>query len=106
MQKFYKYIYWDENIPEKKRNQIKWRVKVSFRKMKPVYLVTLCEGPDQLEIYYSSILLQNFYRKNPRMIIGIAATYNGAIEIIRQITEECFQENHNCDLKYYLSQRE
>ena len=46
--KFYKYLYWDENIPEKKRNRIKWRLKVSKRDI-PCYVLTLCEGEDQLE---------------------------------------------------------
>ena len=106
MQKFCKDIYWDDMIPEKKQNQIKWRIKVSFRKMKPVYLVSLCEGQDQLEIFFSPVLLQKYYREHPRMIIGIAASYEGALDIVRQITEECYAKYQNCDLKYYLAQRE
>lgn len=106
MQKFCKEIYWDEMIPERKQNQIKWRIKVSFRRMKPVYLVCLCEGPDQLEIFCSLVLLQKYYREHPRMIIGIAASYEGAVDIVRQITEECYAKYQNCDLKYYLAQRE
>ena len=54
--KFYKYLYWDENIPEKKRNRIKWRLKVSKRDI-PCYVLTLCGGEDQLEIYNSAVLL-------------------------------------------------
>lgn len=99
--KFYKYLYWDENIPEKKRNRIKWRLKVSKRDA-PCYVLTLSEGRDQLEIYNSLILLQSYYRKNPRFIIGIAAGYEGAVNMVRQMAEDCYRKNGDADLKKYL----
>jgi len=104
MQKFYKYLYWDENIPEKKRNQIKWRLKVSKRSM-PCYVLTLCNGPDQLEIYNSLILLQSYYRRNPRFIIGIAGNYEAAVNMVKRLAEDCYAENGDLDLKKYLAGR-
>lgn len=102
--KFYKYLYWDENIPEKKRNRIKWRLKVSKRDM-PCYVLTLSEGRDQLEIYNSLILLQSYYRKNPKFIIGIAAGYEGAVNMVQQMAEDCYRKNGDADLKKYLAER-
>lgn len=103
--KFYKYLYWDENIPEKKRNRIKWRLKVSKRD-KPCYVLTLCEGRDQLEIYNSFVLLQSYFRKNPKFIIGIADSYGAAVEMVEKIAGECYQKNGNADLKVYLAQKD
>lgn len=104
MHKFYKYLYWDEEIPEKKRNRMKWRLKVSKRSL-PCYVLTLCEGSDQLEIYNSFVLLQSYYRRNPRFVIGIAGSYDGAVCIVRQIAEECYKKNKDADLKKYLTER-
>ncbi len=104
MQQFYKYLYWDENIPEKKRNRVKWCLKVSKR-AKLCYVITLCDGPDQLEIYNSFVLLQPYYRNHPRFIIGIAGTYEAAVEIVRSIAEECYAKNKDADLRNYLAAR-
>lgn len=104
MHKFYKYLYWDENIPEEKRNRIKWRLKVS-KKDKPCYVLTLSEGRDQLEIYNSLLLLQSYFRRNPRFIIGIAAGYEAAVGMVQQIAEECYTKNKDADLKKYLAER-
>ena len=104
MHRFYKYLYWDENIPEKKRDRIKWRLKVSRRNL-PCYVLALNEGSDQLDIYNSLVLLQSYFRKNPRFIVGIAADYAGAAKIVQQIAAECYAENADADLKKYLAER-
>lgn len=105
MHKFYKYLYWDEKIPEKSRDRIKWRLKVS-RRDRPCYVLALHEGDDQLDIYNSLVLLQSYFRRNPKFIIGIAADYEGAVEILRQIAQECHNKNGNADLKRYLAERD
>ena len=102
--RFYKYLYWDEKIKEKSRDRIKWRLKVSKRDM-PCYVLTWNEGSDQLDIYSSPVLLQSYFRKNPKFIVGIAADYEGAVKILQQIVEECYRENRNADLKGYLAGR-
>lgn len=104
MRRIYKYLYWDASIPEKKRNRIKWHVKVQYLKMRPLYLVLLSSGQEQLEIYYSPILNQKLFRKQSQFVIGISASYEGAIAIVANIAQECYEKYHNCDLKYYLSQ--
>ena len=99
--KFYKYLYWDENIPEKKRNRIKWRLKVSKRD-KPCYVLTLCEGRDQLEIYHCAFLQQKYYKKHPPYIIGVAKKYEEALDIVVEITKAALERNGYPDLKKYL----
>lgn len=105
MHKFYKYLYWDERISEKRRDRIKWRLKVS-RRDKPCYVLTINEGDDQLDIYNSLVLLQPYFRKNPKFIVGIAADYEGAVRILQQIADECHKKTGNADLKRYLAERD
>lgn len=102
--KLYKYLYWDENIPEKNRDRIKWRLKVAKRD-KPCYVLTVNEGSGQFDIYHSFVLLQSYFRKSSKFIVGIAADYDGAVEIVQQIARECYEKNHDADLKKYLAGR-
>ncbi len=104
MHKFYKYLYWDGNIPEKNRNRIKWRLKVS-KPSKPCHVITWCDGQDQLEIYNSLFLVQPYFRRNPRFIIGIAQNHEAAVELVQQIVEECYAKNKDVNLKKYLAER-
>lgn len=105
MHRFYKYLYWDEKIPEKRRDRIKWRLKVAKRD-KPCYVLALNEGSDQLDIYNSFVFLQSYFRSSSKFIIGIAADYEGAMGILQQIVEECYKKNGNADLKRYLAERD
>lgn len=100
--RFFKYLYWDEDIPERKRLRIKWRLKVGNKKC-VVYVITLCEGQDQLEIYHSAVLMQKFYRIVSPMAVGIAGSYDGAVELVRKMAEECYRKNHDCNIKRYLA---
>ena len=104
MHRLYKYLYWDEKIPEKKRDRIKWRLKVAKRD-KPCYVLALNEGSDQLDIYHSLVLQQPYFRGSRKFIVGIAADYGGAMEILQQIVQECYEKNRNADLKSYLAER-
>ena len=104
MLRFYKDLYWDDSIPQKKQNQIKWRLKV-FKPSKTCFVITLNEGTDQLDIYNSQIFLQKYFKKHPKTVIGIAASYDGAGDIVVRITQECYQKNQNGDLKTYLAQK-
>ncbi len=59
---------------------------------------------DQLEIIEAGYLSQKYYKKNPVYVIGIASDYEEAVDIVRQIAEECFQHCGNCNIKDYLFQ--
>ena len=68
-------------------------------------MLTLNEGEDQLDIYNSLVFLQSYFRENSKLIVGIAADYAGAVEIVTQIAADCYAKNKNADLKKYLAMR-
>ena len=72
---------------------------------RPCYVLALNEGSDLLDIYHSFVLLQPHFRKRQKFIVGIAADYDGALEILRQIVQECYAKNRDADLKKYLTER-
>lgn len=100
--KFYKYLYIGSTI--KDAQKIKRKLRVNAGQL-GIYVIALCKGRDQLEIYHCALLQQRYYKKNPPHIIGIANGYEEAVEIIRQIAEETYKYNGDCDLKKYLLDR-
>lgn len=69
------------------------------------YLVTLASNPvDQLEIISSAYLLQKtLYARTP-MVVGIAGSYDDAVQLVVQITEEAVQKLGRADLRAYLQE--
>lgn len=100
--KFYKNLYVGETIKDVKKVK---RKLITGAGQLGIYVITLCRGRDQLEIYHCALLQQRYYRKNPPFIIGIAGGYEEAVEIVRRIAEETYTSNGNCDLKKYIMDR-
>jgi len=96
--KFYKHLYIGDTVtdPAKIKRKLKLHMGVS------VYVIALCGGPDQLEIFHGGYLKQRYYRAHPPIIVGIASDHEEAVGIILQITRECLDATGGCDLKGYL----
>lgn len=86
------------NNPDKLIHKLK-----KHAKRVDAYVITLSKNPyDQLEIYEAKYLAQNYYKKNPPYVIGIAGSYEEAVSIIRQIAEETVAAQGNGRIKEYL----
>lgn len=99
--KFYKNLYIGDTI--KKPNKVKRKLKNHAKQLK-IYVIILAAGADQLEICHSMLLGQPFYKKKDNMpfVIGIAGSYDEALELVCNITMEAVAQNGNADLKNYL----
>lgn len=100
---FHDRLYLGESIAEKKLDKIKQTLE-----KKPllanVYLIVPAGNPDdQLEIFDAKQLVQPFYRNSSFLIIGIAANYEEALQLIEQIVRESLRERGDCKLREYLS---
>lgn len=101
--RFYRKLYTGKSIADVRR--VKWKLRVNAGQMN-LYVIALCKGRDQLEIYHCAYLQQKFYRKYPPFIIGIANGYEEALEIVEQIAKEAYESNGDCNLKKYLRDRQ
>ncbi len=101
---FLKDIYWGEGIPEEYYPEILKSVERGFAK-KDYQVITLCDGADQLEIYSGAATQKHGFRYDDKTVAGIASSREEALEMIRSITEECFQKRGDADLKAYLKSR-
>lgn len=96
--RFYKYLYVGEQI--KHVNLIKQKLRVHA--YTNVWLITLCAGTDQLEIFKASLLKQRYFRKHAPVVVGIASDYDEAVALVEQIVNESLKRTGACDLKEYL----
>ena len=73
-----------------------------------IYLLVLVRGPEgkpQLEIMHCANLKQDYYRRRPPLIIGIAQGRADAIEMVEKITMEAFHMTGNWNAAAYLSSK-
>lgn len=98
---FYPRLYVGKNV--KNPNELKAKLK-KHAKLSDAYVITLSKNEyDQLEIHKAGYLSQKYYRLNPPYVIGLAADYDEAVEIVQQIAEESYAAQGNCKLKEYLA---
>ncbi|MBQ8598324.1 MAG: hypothetical protein IJ409_11110 [Lachnospiraceae bacterium] len=99
--KFYKHLYIGDTV----NNPAKIKRKLKLHAGVQVFVITIAQGADQLEIYHSAYLKQKYYRYHPPVIVGLASDYKEALQIVLKITEECVSLTGNCNLKEYLKQK-
>lgn len=97
--RFYKKLYTSPSLQKKKR-QIVWKLKTG-KTLPFVYVITLSEQNDLMEIYHSSILKQTYYRKNPPYVIGIADSYPNAVELVQSILLDVNSQTGGYDIKTF-----
>ena len=81
-------LYYTEDVYSK-ISQIKWKTVCGIG-MLSVYFITLTDNKkDLFDIYSSSVFKQRQLRKSNLVIIGIAGSYNEAIELTGRMINEC-----------------
>lgn len=64
-----------------------------------VYIISICDGTDQLEIYNSSILKQKLYRYMNIRIVGITDSMEDATNYVIKLVEDNLRLYGNADIK-------
>lgn len=97
--KYYRYLYLSDSIkhPEILKNKLKLNMGVAG-----YYLICMSENYNQLEIIASYYFKMPYYRKHPYAVIGIAKSYEEAVSIIIDITNESLNKTDSANLIEYL----
>ncbi|MBE5939921.1 MAG: hypothetical protein E7266_05935 [Lachnospiraceae bacterium] len=96
-----KKLYIGENAHKDHRKIIK-NVKKSKLQFN-VFLIIMSDDENGLvEIYPSYIFLHPHFKKTEISIVGISKGYNEAVELVKVMTEECYNECGNVNLKSYF----
>ena len=87
--KFYRHLYVSESIrnPEK----VKWKLRANAGQFS-IYIIALAKSDDQLDIFHCALLQQKFYDKEDLFIVGLAASYTEAVDMVVAMTEKVVRE--------------
>lgn len=68
-----------------------------------VFLIAISNNTsDQLNIFDAKQMIQSYYRKHPPYVIGIAGSWEEAVELVERLVQECLNARGDCSLKEYL----
>ncbi len=100
--KYYRYLYISPGIknPEKVKLQLKLHKGILGK-----YIISLSTDNNQLEIMAAYYLKLRYYRKHPPIVVGIAESYDEALELVLKMQEEAITKNNNPNIKEYLIKR-
>ena len=100
--KWYRNLYIDETIKEKKLNKIKWKLNHNAGVLN-IFLITLASNSNNLlDIINAAELKQKAYPKDALYIIGIAKGYDSAIEITTKIIMEVLRSTDSLNIKKFI----
>ena len=99
--KYYKHLYLSEGLEKKKDKIIQ---KIEAGKILPgIFLVTLApDEKNQLEIHRYILLLH----REELFVVGISKDYEGALELVEEITQEVYNKTKSADIRSYILDRE
>lgn len=70
------------------------------------YVIALPSNKNNLlDIFPSYELLQNYYRSRDMMIVGIACGYDEALEVVRNIIHDIYNNTGGFDVEEYFANR-
>lgn len=97
-------LYISESM-QKKEKRIKWKLKHNAGVLIG-YVITISSNPENLlDIYPTKYLKQNGFWKDSMEIVGIAKTYDEALELVTQIVDEVYKSTNGTAVKEYLYNR-
>lgn len=64
-----------------------------------IYIIALAKSDDQLDIFHCALLQQKFYDKEDLFIVGLAASYTEAVDMVVAMTEKVVRETGGADIK-------
>lgn len=68
-----------------------------------LYVLAFPAGKNnQLEIYPSAVLQHPVYQNKQPYIIGFAYGYEQALQLIKEITEEVYEQTGDCNIREYV----
>lgn len=97
---FYKNIYVSESLKKHKR-QIAWKLKTRIF-MPSIYVISISENSNLLDIYHSVILKQPYFKKNDLYVVGFCTSQSEAKDIVQQIMIDVLNKNGDLDVKKYF----
>ena len=103
--KWYRNLYAGDSVAGK-IDRIKWKIKHNAG-MISVYVIAFPSNQSNLlDIIPTRDLMQKAYPQKNMTIIGLAKGYREALELVRRIVDDTYQNTGTVDVKAYLEEME
>lgn len=103
--KFYEKLYVGESLEKKKDTVIKKLKKKKFQLS--CYIMALTENPkNQLEFFDSILLMQKKYKRENLFVVGLAGSYDEALELTKKMVEDTYRKNRDGDIRRYILEQQ
>lgn len=103
--RYYKYLYLSDKIKQK-RDKIIRRIEQN-KLQHDIYLLLLPRSDrNQLEIIHTGYLLQPDYPKEDLFVVGIANSYDAALELVEKISQEVYDNTNEVNIRNYILRKE
>lgn len=103
--RYFKELYISEELKGREEEVVEHLEKKEFQFR--IYLIALPENEkNQLEIYHSGMLNQEWYQNKDVFVVGLAKGYLQAIELVRKIAEETLEATGGADIRQYILKRQ
>lgn len=103
--RFYRNLYVSEEL-ENKRELILTRLKKGKYPITTYLLVLIEDGPNQLELFSTSLLHQKMIADHDYFVVGIASGYFDAVYMVEDIAKEVYEKTGGLDIRSYIIERE
>lgn len=100
--RFAENLYVSEGIKDSRK--LRFRLKHG-KLLHGCYVIVLCDGQDELEIYHCAYLRQTYYKKYPFRVVGLAKNYDDALLLVERMVQDTYAETGNYKIKKYLEPR-
>lgn len=98
---WYRDLYVGESAREK-LDKIRWKVQHYAGDLR-IYLITMPTNEDNsLDILHEAHLKQSYYKKKDIYVVGVALSYEEALQVVTNIVEEVYTKTKGADIKAYL----
>lgn len=101
---------WDKNLYvgssiSHKKNRIKWKIIHNAGQL-DIYVIALASNPKNLlDVVPAWELMQKHYPKKGKYIVGLAGSYDEALEIVTEIVTEVYRDTGQFQVSRYFKKR-
>lgn len=89
-----------------KLDKIKWKVQHYAGDLR-IYLITMpTNEKNSLDIIHEAHLKQSYYKKRDIFIVGVALSYDEALQVVLRIAEDVYSQTKGADIKGYIRSKQ
>lgn len=98
---WYRDMYIGEQM-QKHQSEVRRKLRLGIGTVR-AFLIMMPSNPDNsLDIINAAYLKQPYYRKRKNRVVGMAYSYEEALQVVQTIVEEVYRETRGMDIKQYI----